>query len=143
MRFSAPCLAGFGLSIILLSVAGWASTGGQYRSLRPVDASSPFTFQQALPAIPGDIGRRYRAIDTGGSATCAIRARDRGIDCWGLNELGQASPPLTGRFRQLSVGGYVGCALTTARRLVCWGTGKQPARPGGEQPALCRGQRRG
>lgn len=130
-----PTVAGVAcLSLLaMMPLHGQASTGKPAlpTPIRPVASSSPFTFQQRLPDIPSNLERRYVAVDTGGSATCAIRAKDRGIDCWGLNELGQASPPLKGKFKSLSLGGSVGCALTIGNRLACWG--QETSLPGPDQ----------
>jgi hypothetical protein len=109
------------LSTLATEVVATTTNPAKLQPLRPVDSSSPFTFQQSIPDLPNDIIRKYRAIDTSGSATCAIRSKDLGIDCWGLNEFGQASPPIKGKFKYLSMGGSVGCALTTGNRLLCWG----------------------
>ena len=94
---------------------------GVLAQIKPADASSSFAFGGWTANVPNDIDRTYVAVDTGGSATCAIRAKDRGIDCWGNNELGQATPPTQGKFKSLSLGEGVGCALTIGNRLVCWG----------------------
>lgn len=130
MRSITPTLTLLGLSLTLLGTlpnATWANAR-QQEPIRPVESSSPFTFQQKLPDIPNGIDRQYTVIDTGGSATCAIRAKDRGVDCWGLNELGQANAPETGKFKTLSMGGSVGCALDVKHRLQCWGQpGRQPS----------------
>ena len=44
---------------------------------------------------------------------------DRAIACWGLNHLGQASPP-DGRFDEIAVGHAHACALDEDT-LICWG----------------------
>lgn len=95
--------------------------------IQTIDASSPFTFHQTVPDVPNAMDRRYVAVDTGGMATCAIRAVDRGIDCWGSNELGNSSPGTSGtKYRALSLGASVGCALTVGQRLSCWGLDAAP-----------------
>lgn len=122
MRAFTSLFTTIGTSLILmgaLPAEGWAS-GSVQALIRPVDASSPFTFQQKLPDVPNDIDRKYIAVDTGGSSICGIR-EDRGLDCWGPNQFGEASAPLKGKFKALSLGATVGCALTTNNRVGCWG----------------------
>ena len=94
----------------------------QIEPIRPFDSSSPFGFQMTVPTVPNGVDRRYMAVDTGGISTCAIRSEDRGIDCWGDNELGSASPgDLSQKYKSLSLGESVGCALNVKNELSCWG----------------------
>ena len=103
--------------LLLFTSPNWA----RIENIRPLNASNPFGFQQALPLPPAEIQRKYVSVDTGGMAVCAIREMDRGIDCWGLNDLGPASPPSTGKFRMISIGSNLGCGLTQGNQLLCWG----------------------
>ena len=43
------------------------------------------------------------------------------IECWGLDNTQQASPPTGTTFVLLSTGGYHTCAQKTDGRLQCWG----------------------
>lgn len=52
--------------------------------------------------------------------TCAIRTKDAGIDCWGSDAWGAASPP-SGMWVGLSLDEKDSCALGTDGRLACWG----------------------
>lgn len=79
----------------------------------------------AFPVLPssGDDHsnkRQYFKVDAGSSFVCGIRQKDRGLDCWGLNDFGQTNAP-KGRFKQLSLGEAHGCAIRLDNRLVCWG----------------------
>jgi len=74
--------------------------------------------QVPLPEPPNDDGV-YREVDAGNTAVCAIR-RDKTIRCWGMNDLGQASPP-KGKFKTISMGDVHGCGITVNGRLRCWG----------------------
>jgi alpha-tubulin suppressor-like RCC1 family protein len=46
--------------------------------------------------------------------------RDGTLACWGYNNYGQATPP-TGKFTEVSAGGYHTCAVKTNGTLACWG----------------------
>jgi hypothetical protein len=85
---------------------------------------------EPLPPVPEKTDKRYSRVDAGGESTCGIRKQDKGIDCWGLDEFGQSSPPI-GRFRTLSMGKSHGCAITEGRNLICWGL--KTARPTEEE----------
>lgn len=84
--------------------------------------------QSPLPEPPNDDGV-YREVDAGNTAVCAIR-RDKTIRCWGMNDLGQASPP-KGKFKTISMGDVHGCGVTVHGRLRCWGG--TLGRPGSEK----------
>ena len=80
----------------------------------------------SLPEPPNSgseitINKRYFRVDAGSSFVCGIRHKDRGLDCWGLNDLGQLNPPKKGRYKKLSLGEMHGCAIRLDNRLVCWG----------------------
>jgi hypothetical protein len=59
--------------------------------------------------------------------SCAIQQYFFGeggaVECWGLNDDGQASPP-AGAFTQVSAGGYHTCALDPDGRVTCWGSNR-------------------
>jgi alpha-tubulin suppressor-like RCC1 family protein len=67
----------------------------------------------------------YRSVDVGiGSTSCAIRASDNGVDCWGL-EIGKGrtitpTAPV-GEFTQISIGRNWACGLLIDSTLSCWG----------------------
>lgn len=73
-----------------------------------------------IPPLPSPSKQRYKMVDAGGPTTCAIRAGNKGIDCFGFNQFGQAAPP-NGAFKYISMGLYHGCALTDIGKMVCWG----------------------
>jgi len=74
--------------------------------------------QLSVPQPPNDDGP-YLDVDAGNTAVCAIR-QDRTLRCWGMNDLGQASPP-KGRFKTISMGDVHGCGIRINGRLSCWG----------------------
>jgi alpha-tubulin suppressor-like RCC1 family protein len=82
----------------------------------------PFSFIKnahlSVPQPPNDDGP-YLDVDAGNTAVCAIR-QDRTLRCWGMNDLGQASPP-KGRFKTVSMGDVHGCGIRINGRLSCWG----------------------
>jgi hypothetical protein len=95
-----------------------ASGGGQ---------ASPFSISDtSLPAPPNsdnsNITAPYYKVDAGSSLVCAIRNKDRGIDCWGLNDFGQLNTPTKGRFKFLSAGQHHACAINLKNQLLCWGS---------------------
>jgi alpha-tubulin suppressor-like RCC1 family protein len=89
-------------------------------------------YQSATPlAVAG--GYRFRQIDAGAYHTCGVSYPDNRLYCWGSNthgELGDGT--LTPRmspvrvlsnltFRQVGVGQYHTCAVTTGDIAYCWG----------------------
>ncbi len=85
----------------------------------------------ALPATPV-------AVSTGLSHACALAAGGSAW-CWGDNYYGQlgnglvSTSPLaptqvafSGRFEQVSAGGYFTCGLSTEGRVYCWGATAVP-----------------
>jgi hypothetical protein len=76
--------------------------------------------EDELPDVPILTEQRFSTVDAGGSATCAILKGSHQLLCWGLNNYGQASPPI-GTYQQVSMGEHHGCALRRDRRLRCWG----------------------
>ena len=83
-----------------------------------------------IPDVPTLTKGRYKAMDAGSSATCAIAWKDGHIVCWGLNDFGQANS-LKGRYVDISMGQYHGCAIHANRTLACWGLPE--AMPQGQQ----------
>ena len=76
--------------------------------------------ESPLPPVPEKTAQRFRQVDAGGSATCGILQGSRRLLCWGLNDMGQASPPI-GKYRFIAMGEHHGCAITDKGRLRCWG----------------------
>lgn len=76
--------------------------------------------ESPLPPVPEKTKQRFFQADAGGSATCGILQGSRRLLCWGLNDLGQASPP-PGKYRAVAMGENHGCAITDKRQLRCWG----------------------
>lgn len=68
------------------------------------------------------------SVRPGVDDTCALRAADGGITCWGGGASGETSPP-AGAFAVLAMGRDDGCAIDTVGALRCWGAGL------GEPPA--------
>ena len=58
-------------------------------------------------------------VSAGGYHTCALMIDGR-IDCWGLDDDGQATPP-AGIFTQVSAGDYHTCGLRSDGSVECWG----------------------
>ena len=52
--------------------------------------------------------------------SCALRA-DGAVECWGLDDDGQASPSPDGHFSAISAGGDHACGLHTDGTIACWG----------------------
>jgi hypothetical protein len=74
----------------------------------------------SMPPLPNEPKQRYKMVDAGGTAVCAIRAGGNGIDCYGFDQLQQAEPP-KGQFESLSMGQFHGCALSKVGKMSCWG----------------------
>ena len=87
----------------------------------------------------GDSGETFAAVSAGGGHSCAITTQDRAY-CWGSNEHGElgigaierpgrrgvSRPEAVGggsRFRQISAGNHVTCAVGADGELRCWGRG--------------------
>ncbi len=103
--------------------SGQLGTPGSREGARPVAV--------ALPATPV-------AVSTGLSHACALAAGGSAW-CWGDNYYGQlgnglvSTSPLaptqvafSGRFEQVSAGGYFTCGLSTEGRVYCWGATAVP-----------------
>jgi len=79
-------------------------------------------------------GLKFLQIDAGGATTCGVSYSNRRAYCWGENSYGQigdgtttnrSTPALVAgghQFRQLSVGLYYTCGVTTANEAFCWGS---------------------
>ncbi|MEY2679849.1 MAG: hypothetical protein RL661_80, partial [Pseudomonadota bacterium] len=84
-----------------------------------------------LTPVPELTNERFSQVDAGGSSVCGILKGSAEIKCWGIDDLGQASPP-EGQYKFISMGANHGCALTKAKGLMrCWGA--QSAFPHPEQ----------
>jgi hypothetical protein len=67
-----------------------------------------------------DLGRTYSDLSVGYNHTCAIRTGTGALECWGVNEAGQATPP-SGVYTKVSSGSEFSCALKNDSTLACWG----------------------
>ena len=81
----------------------------------------------------------YTAITAGGFHTCAINETGT-LECWGLNEDGQASPP-TGQYTAITAGGFHTCAINETGTLECWGLNEdgQASPPTGQYTTITAG----
>ena len=68
------------------------------------------------PALSG----RFSAVSSGLFHSCGLRA-DSTVECWGLDDDGQASPPPDGHFSAIAAGGAHTCALRADGAVECWG----------------------
>ncbi len=88
-------------------------------------------------------GLTFSRIATGNQHTCGVTTSHK-VYCWGLNTLGQLGDGTTahGRltpklvtgglaFAWVDAGGFHTCAITTAQRAYCWGTGRNGQRGDG------------
>ena len=62
----------------------------------------------------------HGSISTGENHSCRVRA-DQSVDCWGRNDAGQATAPVTGSFMQVATGSAHSCGLRTNGTVICWG----------------------
>jgi alpha-tubulin suppressor-like RCC1 family protein len=86
--------------------------------------------------VPIPLPERITNVSSGAGHACALGERE-GVYCWGANASGQAGVfhtdapfvrapaavtlPVQGRIVSLSSGGMQTCALTSTRRVYCWG----------------------
>ena len=62
----------------------------------------------------------YVAVSAGRRHTCAIRASNGAIECWGDNSLGQADAP-EGNYTAVAVADSRTCAIRANGTIACWG----------------------
>ena len=77
-------------------------------------------------SVPFD-GSRLSSISSGKYHTCGIR-QDGTVHCFGLDGLGQSSPP-EGEFLSVSAGGNHSCGVKADAKIVCWGSSAVPSPP--------------
>jgi len=73
---------------------------------------------QATP--PESVAFTQVSAGLGGWHTCGVRADNHQVQCWGLDDDGQASPA-AGKFIQVSSGKYFSCGVRVDYTLACWG----------------------
>lgn len=118
----------FLLSAVVIHPSAWASLDptGEGTPTLGLRSSIYKANTNSLPEPPNSgssitITKKYFKVDAGSSFVCGIRQKDRGLDCWGLNDLGQLNAPKKGKYKKLSLGEMHGCAIRLDNRLVCWG----------------------
>jgi alpha-tubulin suppressor-like RCC1 family protein len=84
-----------------------------------------------VPVVAG--GRRFTRVDAGFNHTCAVSYPENRAYCWGTNSSGQLGDGTTTTrrtqvavsgtlgFREVSVGDFHTCGVTTDNRAFCWG----------------------
>lgn len=77
---------------------------------------------QYTPPPPWIPGAPYSDIAVGGQHTCALRAGDGSVLCWGDNRWGQAEAP-DGSYTAIVAGRWHTCALRADGEIACWGDG--------------------
>lgn len=70
---------------------------------------------------PAPAAGAYTAVSAGGEHSCAVRAADGSLVCWGDDQVGQAAAP-AGSFRSVSAGALSSCAVRLDGSLACWGS---------------------
>ena len=86
---------------------------------------------------------QYTAIAVGGDReyhSCAIRAENQAIVCWGNNAFGQTDAP-DGQYTAVTAGWYHSCAIKTDNTIACWGSNQegQTDAPDGQYTAVAAG----
>ena len=81
--------------------------------------STPIPTPTAATQPPPDIGI---IVSDGGKHSCALHKTAGSILCWGDNEHGQALPPATGSYTDITSGETHSCALRSDGAVVCWGS---------------------
>jgi len=62
------------------------------------------------------------ALTVGGGHACAVVGEERSVECWGLDDDGQAAPPGLDDVHAISAGALHTCAIDTRETLACWGS---------------------
>ena len=81
------------------------------------------------------------APDIPGDFTCAIKAADNSVECWGFNSFGESSPP-SGNFSSVSTGTDFACAIKKSNGSIqCWGDASlnETLAPSGEFSSISLG----
>lgn len=69
----------------------------------------------------------FASVAVGNWHTCGLRASDRTVACWGLDDgfmdFGQADAPFAASLLALDVNDDTSCGVDTLGELVCWGSG--------------------
>ena len=63
----------------------------------------------------------FISVSAGYGYTCGVR-RDGSVECWGLDDHGQATPP-EGEFASVSAGLHHTCGVRRDGSVLCWGWG--------------------
>jgi hypothetical protein len=66
-------------------------------------------------------GTSYRQLDSGTEFSCAVRASDHLVDCWGDGTDGKNDPPDVQTFTQVATGGNHACGIRPNASVECWG----------------------
>ena len=106
-----------------LSIDELNSRLGTLSRVPPTEAPRPTTTRRptVTPRPTPTPAPPFLQVSAGAEHTCGVRA-DRRAVCWGLNDNGQARPPL-GDFHQISAGFSHTCGVKTNGKVVCWGSG--------------------
>jgi alpha-tubulin suppressor-like RCC1 family protein len=139
-RRSRPTAVKGGLAFVQVSAnekhsCGVTSDGKAYCwGLNPDGRLGDGTLTSRSAPVPVVGGLKFTQVRTGWDHTCGLTTLKQAY-CWGNNLFGQTGigsaggtrrrPVAVGggqRFRQLSAGRYYTCGLTTASRVLCWGS---------------------
>ena len=85
----------------------------------PADAQAGRWLRSTEIAI-GPARAGYIAVSAGSGHTCAIRASDSAIECWGDNDDGKTDAP-DGGYTAVSAGWWHTCAIRASGEIECWG----------------------
>ena len=97
-----------------------AETLGRFTLAVELEATSNGPPSQP-PDSPFISSGNYVQVSRGSDHACALRT-DGSIDCWGADDVGQASPPSAGRFTEISSHDKGTCALRDDGHVLCWGS---------------------